>query len=286
MIDFERSTRVVENRKKLVILNYLKFKKSNNKYKRVTIIMFIIVFLLDVLLFFQFTNLIYIGFNLSFEFVAFITISPIYLYSKLQKRAESKKAVASNRLAQYNKANDDLQKINEIVEREKDFILYLRDFSGAGQKKINYGISEHDISLDQFGKETTKLCIDFFSGFYPVIVFDCDFDNSRFLNALFVYCDNSSWFDLFKNLVSKSKYVVIDYDWHKLSPGVEKEIETLSIQSKKNIVWIGKEEDISFVETQYKALYQNIVLFMKTEEVKGLDLKKIDFTEFEDMDKI
>jgi hypothetical protein len=176
----------------------------------------------------------------------------------------------------------ELNKLNEIINKNEDFILYLRDF--AGGKYSNSKIPDYVSSMPSgipsifswkpiFGKESTERVFRYFRRDYPIVCLYNQREKVAFPDTtILLYPSDEFWFSIFSRILPFPKFIIIDVAGE-FTESVKLEVQTIMAVSRKNIIYSGYKSDLNSFISQFPEVREKIVYFF--------DLKSEEMTPFE-----
>jgi hypothetical protein len=222
-----------------------------------------------------------------FILLAFILLNIIKHFDETLEVLKAKKG-------RLERAGEDFNKINEILQCKSEYIFYLRDFARGAEKK-NIPVSGSSASgianpvawPAVYGKKSTDQCIDFFSTKYPLIFLDNSNEKTLLSGGLVIYPKDDKWLGIFQQLLNASRFVVIDYLFSHITENIIREINAILTLNKKNVIFIGDDTDVKILKEKYPGLYDKVLCFlmiqMRKESLALSEQPKVDFSSFEQL---
>ncbi len=204
----------------------------------------------------------------SIVIIAFLLFL-VFLVFHTKKRSDDKVSY-KNRIKSLGLAKEHLEKVLSILDSEHDFFLYLRDFRTGEQVNTfphytgggGTGIAHPNNWNRTYGNEKTVKILSYFSQIdIPVIMLNNIKERTHIdeKNALIFYPPDDIWIDCIKAFISKSKYILIDFNFKKLTKSIKIEIDCMVKHGKKNLIFIGSNQDLKLMQNQHKDLYDLII---------------------------
>lgn len=200
--------------------------------------------------------------------------------------------ILKSKITRLHRALTDIGEINLLLENQKGYVFYLRDFNSGREEKQRpvYGASLSGIANPvnwptEYGKKTTTMCLHYFNSKYPVVLLNNDLEKTLLKGGLYIYPQDNHWFDDFKKIGTSSMFTIIDYDFDRITKNIMTEIEALILIGKRNLIFIGTKAHRAEVDERFPKLNPLIVCNCYVENNKeGLQTyTHIDYKEFEDM---
>lgn len=163
----------------------------------------------------------------------------------------------------------DIKKLNAIISKNQDFILYLRDFNGGKRETFvpdnpyydprDYGAHVPPEGKTILGKQSTPSCFSYFRHKSPIVCLYNQAEKMGFPDdIIMIYPSNEQWFSCFEQLLPLAKYVILDFEGS-ITKNIETEIMALIILGKKNIIFSGTEKKMQEIVAKYPALKSHII---------------------------
>lgn len=238
---------------------------------------------------------IFYGVKSGFNYVpnwVFLLMGCSWISAVVSKKYGEAVDILKSKKERLEKALADIGEINLLLEKQKRYIFYLRDFNSGREEKQKpiYGASLSGIANPvnwptEYGKETTAMCLDYFNRKYPVVLLNSDLEKTLLKGGLYIYSQDSHWFEDFKKIGISSIFTVIDYDFNRITKNIMTEIETLIFIGKRNIIFVGTREHRTEVDQRFPKLTPLIVCNCYVEKNKEAlqTYMHINYTEFEDV---
>ena len=213
---------------------------------------------------------------------------PYMILDSVSRKYEESVDILTAKKERLDRATEYIMEINRLLSLQKPYVLYLRDFySGSLEKQepVNgasfSGIANPVNWPTNYGKKTTPMSLHYFNERYPVVLLNNDLEKTLLKGGLYIYPDDSNWFEDFKKLAAGATFTIIDYDYDSITQNIFTEIDSLILTGKKNLIFIGTKEDRISVDQRFPKLAELVLCNCYIETTReGLNkYTKINFEE-------